>query len=96
MTEHLLNYRRQRNLAVVELRKLLKAMKSRKSIVGQAAIIPARVPIVKCIMAVGQRTIAADISLGVSSGPAAVSFVQQKVSCKYARLFVHLQMKHEQ
>lgn len=63
-----------------ELRRLLKLLKKRKLIIGAAQTIPARVPIIKCYLAVSPDiSIAADISLGVGNGPLAVPFIRQQV-----------------
>jgi hypothetical protein len=55
-------------------------LRKRNLVVGKAHIIAARVPIIKCNLAVDPgRSIAADISLGVGNGPLAVPFILGQV-----------------
>ena len=78
--------RNQREAVKAELQKLLKALRKRGAVPGKALVITARVPIIKCNLAVKGLQIPADISLGVANGLSAVAFVEQQVLiCPYSK-----------
>ena len=72
--------RHQRDAVKAELQKLLKALRKRGAVVGKPLLITARVPIIKCTLAVPGGRIPADISLGVANGLSAVALVEQQVA----------------
>ena len=72
--------RHQRDAVKAELQKLLKALRKRGALVGKPLLIGARVPIIKCALAVLGGRIPADISLGVANGLSAVALVEQQVA----------------
>ena len=72
--------RHQRDAVKAELQKLLKALRKRGAVVGKPLLITARVPIIKCTLAVPGGRIPADISLGVANGLSAVALVEQQVT----------------
>ena len=72
--------RQQRDAVKAELQKLLKALRKRGALVGKPLLIGARVPIIKCALAVPGARIPADISLGVANGLSAVALVEQQVA----------------
>ena len=71
--------RHQRDAVKAELQKLQKALRKKGAIAGKTMIIGARVPIIKCNLAILGNQIPADISLGVANGLSAVAFVEQQV-----------------
>lgn len=90
---HDMMHRPQRELVKAELQKLLKALRKRNAIMGKAQIIAARVPLIKCTLAVSGAQIPADISLGVANGLSAVAFVEQQVT-RQSKRFAHALVPH--
>ena len=74
--------RAQRKAVAGELVRLLRVLKERRVLQGKAEVIAAKVPIIKCHIAVGHGAcIPTDISLGAANGAEAVPFILQQVLC---------------
>lgn len=78
----------QRKALGEQLEDLLDALLKTGLVRGRAQIIEARVPIIKCCMALGgPEGLAVDICIGAANGAAAVGFIRRQVnSCHLVSL----------